>query len=174
MPMDDVTPDGGAATLSPSYLERITGRLAVFGGLLALGVSMMVVASVLGRWLINAPIEGDFEFVQMATAIGVFAYLPYTQARRGHIIVDTFTSRLSPGTLARIDAFWDLVIAAMIGFCAAALVMGTLDTVRSGQTTMQLQLALWPAIALSTLLCAVAALTAVLTAIRLVAPGGSR
>ena len=30
----------------------------------------------------------------MATAIAVFAYLPYTQARRGNIMVDTFTSWL--------------------------------------------------------------------------------
>lgn len=168
--MEDSARDNAGPEPAPSMLERITGRIAIFGGLLALAVSLMVVLSVLGRWLANAPLEGDFEFVQMATAIGVFAYLPYTQARRGHIIVDTFTSRLSPRTLARMDAFWDLVSAAAVGFCAAALVFGTLDTIRSGQTTMQLRLALWPAIAFSTLLCAVAALTAVLTAFRLARP----
>jgi hypothetical protein len=30
----------------------------------------------------------------MATAIAIFAFLPYRQARRGNIVVDTFTSGL--------------------------------------------------------------------------------
>ena len=49
----------------------------------------------IGRWLLQLrPINGDFEMVQMATAIAVFSFLPYCQARRGNIVVDTFTSWL--------------------------------------------------------------------------------
>jgi TRAP-type C4-dicarboxylate transport system permease small subunit len=158
------TPEAPSAT-GASRLERITGMIAAAGGALALAISMLVTVSVLGRWLFNAPIDGDFEFVEIGTALGVFAYLPYTQARRGHIMVDTFTMRFRERTRNRIDAFWDIVYALAIGLCAYALFHGTLDTIQNGQTTMQRQIALWPSIALSATLCAIAALTGILSAI---------
>ena len=119
------------------------------------------------RWLFNAPIDGDFEYVQMVTAVAIFAYLPYTQARRGNIMVDTFTSWLPASVCRAIDAFWDLAYAALMGYVAYALVFGTLDAIKSGETTMQRQLPLWPSIAVCTLLCIILAVTAVVTANRL-------
>ncbi len=163
--------------------ERLSGVIAVIGGLLALATAMLVVASVLGRWLAGmpwaeklasaigfrlGPINGDFELVQMATAIAVFTYLPYTQARRANIVVDTFTNRLPQRANAWIDAFWDLVYAGTMGVLTAALVVGTLEHIRSGQTTMLLQLIVWPAIALSTALLALLTLVALSTAVRLI------
>ena len=161
-----VEADGPASHL-PDALERWTGSVAVAGGLLALAVAMLVMASVLMRWLLNAPIDGDFEYVKMATAIAVFAYLPYTQARRGNIMVDTFTLNLPRRVCQRIDAFWDIAYALFMGFCAAALLNGTLDAIKSGETTMQRQIPLWPGIGLSMLLCALLAATAILTSLRL-------
>ncbi len=159
---------GGMRQCVPDGLERATGIIAILGGLLALAVAMLVTASVLLRWLFNAPIDGDFEYVKMATAVAVFAYLPYAQARRGNIMVDTFTNWLGRRTNARIDAFWDMAYAGAMGFCAWALVNGTLDAIKSGETTMQRQLLLWPSIALAAALCALLALTAILSALRLV------
>ena len=102
-------------------IERLTARVAALGGALALAIAGLVVVSVLGRWLFSSPVEGDFEFVKMATAIAVFAYLPYTQARRGNIMVDTFTSRLSARTQARLDVGWDLAYAAFMALCCWGL-----------------------------------------------------
>lgn len=157
-------------------LETITGWIAIGGGMLALAVSTLVVVSVLGRWLFRTPIDGDFEFVEMATALAVFSYLPLTQARRGHIMVDTFTMRFSRATRDLIDAFWDLVYALMLGFCALALYFGTAGMFSNGQTTMQRQLPIWPSIGLSAVLCTIAALVGVLTALSLYrrAKGGAR
>jgi TRAP-type C4-dicarboxylate transport system permease small subunit len=158
---------GGPAKPPASAVERLTGAIAVAGGLTALAVAALVTTSVLGRWLFAAPIDGDFEFVKMATAIAIFAYLPYTQARRGNIMVDTFTGRLSPRARVLLDAFWDLAYAALMAFVAYCLVYGTLDAIRSGETTMQRQLLVWPSIAVATALCALLAVTAVVTALRL-------
>jgi len=145
---------------------RITGAVAVAGGLLALSVALLVTVSVLGRWLFLQPIEGDFELVKMATAVGVFAYLPFTQIRRGNIFVDTFTGWLPARVNAVIDGVWDLVFAAVMAVCAAGLAEGTWEAIRSGETTMQLQLSVWPALAVSTVLCALLTLTALFTAVR--------
>ena len=171
------------AASRPSFVERLSGAIAVLGGVLSLGVALLVVLSVLGRWLKGVPwadraasllglelgpINGDFEMVQMATAIAIFAFLPYTQARRGNIFVDTFTSGLPARVNARIDAFWDLVYAGMMGILTACLIVGTLEHYRSGQTTMLLQIIAWPAIAISTLLLLLLACVALATAVRLI------
>jgi hypothetical protein len=178
--------DAGAAARAPSQpslVERLSGVIAMLGGLLSLCVALLVVFSVLGRWLKGVPwaeavagafglslgpINGDFEMVQMATAVSIFAFLPYTQVRRGNIVVDTFTSRLPPRLNARIDAFWDLVYAGMTALLTACLVVGTLEHYRSGQTTMLLQIIAWPAIAISTALLFLLTCVALTTAVRLV------
>ena len=147
--------------------ERLSGAVAVTGGALSLAVALLVVVSVVGRRFFNAPIPGDFELVQMATAIAVFSFLPYCQARRGNIVVDTFTTRLPPRVNAVIDAFWDLVYAGMMGLMTACLAVGTLDHIRNGQTTMVLQFPIWPAIAICTGLALLLTVVALTTAGRL-------
>jgi TRAP-type C4-dicarboxylate transport system permease small subunit len=185
--MSDTGSNFQTAAKEASLVERLSGIVAILGGLLALAMAFLVVVSVLGRWLSGVPladriagalgltlgpINGDFEMVQMATAIAVFAFLPYTQARRGNILVDTFTSRLPRHVNARIDAIWDLVYAGMMGILTACLAVGTLEHYRSGQTTMLLQIIVWPAIAVSALLLLLLTCVALATAIRL-ARGGS-
>jgi TRAP-type C4-dicarboxylate transport system permease small subunit len=160
-----IEPGGRNPSGRKPRLERLTGLVAILGGALALGVAMLVVTSVLGRWLFNAPIDGDFEMVKMATAMAVFAYLPYTQARRGNIMVDSFTAGLPRWVQAAIDAFWDLVFAGFMALCTYALWFGTTDALRSGEVTMQRQIILWPSIALCMVLAGLVAVTAVLTAL---------
>lgn len=152
------------APAAPAPIERLTAFVAVLGGVLTLAVALLATTSVLLRWLFSAPIDGDFEYVKMATAVAVFAYLPYTQVRRANIMVDTFTSWLPIGAQRVIDAFWDLVFAALTGYLAWCLVNGTLGLRLSGETTMQRQLVLWPSVGLSAALAALVAVAALATA----------
>lgn len=140
----------------------------MLGGMVALSLALLVTANVLSRWLFNAPVNGDIELVQVGTAVAIFAYMPYTQARRGNIIVDTFTGFLPTSARNLIDAFWDLVFAAFMGFCAVGLSVGTREFWANGQATQQLLIPVWPVVAFCALLCALIALTAILTAVRLV------
>jgi TRAP-type C4-dicarboxylate transport system permease small subunit len=148
----------------PSFLERLSGAIAILGGLISIAVAILVVASVIGRRFYNAPINGDFELVQMGTAISVFAFLPYCQARRGNIVVDTFLTWLPRRAIDCVDAFWDLVYAGMMGLLAACLFTGALEHYRSGQTTMLLQITIWPALALCAVLLCVLVWVALATA----------
>ncbi|MFM7346493.1 MAG: TRAP transporter small permease [Tagaea sp.] len=146
-------------------LERVAGVFAALGGLLAIGVAVLVCASVFGRWLFSAPVRGDFEFVRIATALAVFAYLPYTQARRANINVDTFTRWLPPRANAAIDGIWDLVFAGAMGLCAWGLYLGAWDAKDNWETTIELQLQLWPVILASSILCACLSIVAFATAL---------
>ncbi len=157
-------------------VEAVTGMVAMLGGLMTLAVALLATTSILLRWLAGMPIDGDFEYVKMATAIAVFAYLPYTQARRGNIMVDTFTNWLPQRLRDFLDAFWDLLFAVLMTYLAFCLANGTLGMWRSGETTMQRQIALWPSIAICTALAGLVAVTALLTAARLLRAqaGGAR
>jgi TRAP-type C4-dicarboxylate transport system permease small subunit len=137
------------------------------GGLLALSIAVLVTINVLGRWLFSSPVNGDIELVQVGTAVAIFAYMPYTQARRGNIMVDTFTGFLPQRARNLIDAFWDLVFAAFMAFCSVGLSVGTREFLANNQSTPQLLIPVWPIVALCALLAALIALTAILTAVRL-------
>jgi TRAP-type mannitol/chloroaromatic compound transport system permease small subunit len=151
-----------------SRLESLIGACAVAGGALTLAVALLAATSVLMRWLFSSPIDGDFEYVKMATAIAVFSYLPYTQIRRGNIMVDTFTQWLPQGAVNAIDAFWDIVFSAVMAYLAYCLVHGTLSAFHSGETTMQRQLPIWPSIGLCAALAGLVAVSAFSTALRVV------
>ena len=161
-------PAGSQHTARVPFIERLSGVIAVLGGLLLLTMAGLVVVSVIGRRFFNSPVNGDFEMVRMGTAIAVFAFLPFAQIRRANIVVDTFTSWLPARANAYIDAFWDLVYAGMMGLLATCLSIGTIEHYRSGQTTMLLQVIIWPAIAICTLLTVLLSCAALATAARLV------
>jgi TRAP-type C4-dicarboxylate transport system permease small subunit len=129
-----------------------------------LAVSLVVVASVLMRWLINTSITGDIELVQIATALAVFSFLPLCQAARGNIVVDTFTARLPLRLRNGLDALWDVVYAVMMGIIAWRLVVGAWDTIRSNTVSMMLSLPIGWAIAACAAMAAFLALVAMATA----------
>ena len=129
-----------------------------------LGVAIVVVISVLGRWLLAAPIPGDFELAQIGTAVTVFAFLPYCQVVRGNIVVDTFTAALPARVRSRIDGACDLIYAAAMAFVAACLARGTMDTYASHEVSMVLRLPVWPGVGFGALCCAFLALVALATA----------
>lgn len=149
---------------APRIIEVIAKILALAGGAIAIAVAGIVVASVLGRWLFAAPIPGDFELVQIGTAIAVFAFLPYCQIVRGNIVVDTFTARLPARLRGRMDAIWDVVYAAAMALVAVCLTRGTLDTFASQEVSMVLRIPVWPGVAFGAVSCAYLAIVALATA----------
>lgn len=164
---DDPTAPGTLWQAQPA-VDRAIGWVAISGGVLALAVALLVSISVFGRWLFSRPIEGDFEFVKMATALAVFCYLPYTQVQRGNIMVDSLTTWMPARGRALLDAMWDLVYAGIAVLIAHGLATGALEALKSRETTMQLQLLVWPAIAICALLAALLVVSALISAARLV------
>lgn len=146
-------------------VETITAAVAIAGGILILIVAGIVTTSVVGRWLFNKPIPADYEFVEIGIGVAVFAFLPYTQKRNGHIAVDTFTQRLPARTNAAIDAAWDLVLAAFLGFFAWGLVSGALESFQYNETMVQISWPIWPVYAICAALSTVAFLGALAVAI---------
>ena len=148
-------------------LIRLTRPLAIAGGLLMLAMAGMVTVSVAMRWLINTSVPGDFELVQIATAVCVFAFLPLCQAVRGNIMVDSFTTWLPARARNALDALWDLVYAVAALVIAWRLAEGAADTIRSRTVSMMLGLPTGWAIAACAVMALLLAGVAVVTAWRL-------
>ncbi len=66
---------------------------ALLGGLVLVGVVLLTATSVVLDMLFRRPLPGDFELVQILVAQAAFAFLPWSQIRRGHVVVDLFTMR---------------------------------------------------------------------------------
>ncbi|CAN1568692.1 DctM TRAP-type C4-dicarboxylate transport system, small permease component [Rhabdaerophilaceae bacterium] len=148
-------------------LERTVRLVAIAGGFLMLAASLLVTVSVCGRWLFNSPVEGDFEFVKMMTAVSVFCFLPLTQWNRGNIMVDTFTNNSPPSLQAALDAFWDFAYCLFVIGLAVAMVIGTREAFMSGETTMMRQVPVWPSIGMSAALIVLLVLTTLVTGLRI-------
>ena len=141
--------------------------LALAGGLLMLVVASLVTISVLMRWLLGDGISGDFELVQIATALGAFAFLPLCQARRGNVIVDTFTAKLPRRVRDGLDALWDLTYAALFSILSWRLFLGSMDSFSNGTTSMVLGIPQGYAIAACAVMGIFLSLVAAATAARL-------
>lgn len=117
--------------------------LALLGGALFLIESLMSLVSVAGRTLIEKPVQGDYELVQMMSAAGIAMCLPYCQLRKGHVFVDFFTLWAPPALKRVLDALAMLLLAA-VSFLLAWRVWDGLLTMREyGETSMVLGLPIW-------------------------------
>ena len=126
-----------------SWLDRLCRWLALAGGLLLIAMTLVTVVSVSGRSLASAPIPGDFELVEVGAAIAVFLFLPYCQLHRHNVVVDIFTSSLSPRVVAGLDALGSLIFAAIAGILTWRMAYGGIDMYRYEEQTMILGLARW-------------------------------
>lgn len=133
----------GGAHGGGSVLDRLCRALAIAGGALLAGLSLLVVASVAGRACCNAPVPGDYELAQIAVAVAVSLCLPWCQWRRGHVAVDFFTARLSPRSQIRLDAGGALVLALVCALLAWRAAAGALDLRAVGETTMIVGFPVW-------------------------------
>lgn len=164
--MSDARGDGASETPG-APLAALTRPLAIAGGMVLLAVAVMVVVSVVMRWLTAFSVPGDIELVQIATALAVFAFLPLCQSVRGNISVDTFTTWLPKRARDGLDALWDMVYAVAALIIAWRLAVGALDTLRSRTVSMMLGLPIGWAMAACAAMAAVLGAVAVATALQL-------
>ncbi|MEQ1953503.1 TRAP transporter small permease [Mesorhizobium sp. CN2-181] len=152
----------------PQALQKLAAVLAVIGGILTCLAACLVTVSVVGRWLFNSPMPADYELVEIAVGVAVFAFLGYTQARSGHIMVDTFTASLPARLNARIDGVWDLLLGCFLAFFAWGLFSGGLEARSFGMTLVQLPWPVWPVYMACALLAGLASVIAfVLAAVKI-------
>ncbi|WP_299513089.1 TRAP transporter small permease [uncultured Limnohabitans sp.] len=139
-------------------LEYLCKTMAVAAGLVLTAMAFMSIISIAGRTFFSQPILGDYELVQMFSAIAVSLSLPYTHWVKGHVIVDFFTTSASPRLIAWLDAFANLIMAAIAGLVTWRMWLGLFELRESMDASMLLEMPVWwtyvPMVAAFALLCA--------------------
>jgi TRAP-type C4-dicarboxylate transport system permease small subunit len=126
-----------------AWVGAYAAWLGILGGFLLIVITLLTVVSVVGRSLLGAPVEGDFELVSAGCAIAVFAFLPWCQYRRGHVTVDVFFMRASPRTIALTSLVGNILMTAAAALIAWRLQAGMMDKAAYLETSFILRLPVW-------------------------------
>ena len=145
-------------------LYALSRLFALAGGLVLVALTIMSLVSIAGRALFSAPLPGDYELVQVGSAIAVAAFLPLTQMRGGHVIVDFFTARAGAPLRAGLDTLGAALIAACAGVFAWRLAVGALSLAEANDQTTILALPTWIPVAIMVPCFALFAVTGAYTA----------
>lgn len=120
-------------------VERIAIFMAVLGGAVLLGLTLMICVSVIGRGLGTASsagvpglgwagaVNGDYELVEAGMGFAIFAFLPLCQLRGGHATVDLVTSQFPPAVTRWLSTFWEGVFALVLALITWRLGVATLE-----------------------------------------------
>ena len=121
---------------------------AVIAGILLVCITGLTVASVIGRSVFGAAINGDFELAAFAAGGAVALFMPWCQVRRGNIIVDFFTTRASEPARDAMDRFGALLLALVMGLMAWRSALGGINAWNTGSGSMMLGFPEWVVYAL--------------------------
>ena len=135
----------GPASGSPearigAWFERVSRTAAMAGGLLLIGVMAMTVISVIGRYIFNAPIPGDYEITELVCGVAVFAFFPYCHMRNANIVVEFFTARLSARRKTMLDTVHNFAFTLVAALIAWRLFVGGLHKLADEETTLFLDI----------------------------------
>jgi len=124
-------------------LDTISRLFAICSGLMLTAMALMSVYSIVGRSFFNKPLMGDYELVQMMSAVAVTMALPFCQMVKGHIIVDFFTARNSPRANAVLDTIASLLLALCAFTIGWRITISTFDFAKNNDASMLLNLPTW-------------------------------
>lgn len=134
--------------------------LELLAALMVTGLVLVTCLDVVGRYLFDSPLGGAFELIEVLLAALVFAALPITTWKGGHVEVDLLLPLLPRGAARALGRLGGAVVAAVLLFFAFRLVLLTEDLLAAGTRTAGLGLALWSLGVLGTLSCIASAVLA--------------
>lgn len=134
-----------------NWIYRLAHWTAIFGGIVLVAVTLMVVASVAGRAMIGlglGPVPGDFELVEVGIGVAIFYFLPWCYLRGGHATVDLLYMHMPRWFQKGIDLLSDVAMLLVWLVLTWKLWEGLLEKKEYMETTFILQMPVWWAYAL--------------------------
>ena len=124
-------------------LDRLCKAFAIAAGIVLVLMALLSLASITGRSLFQKALVGDFELVQILSAVAVAMTLPYAHWAGAHVIVDFFTMKAPVKANALMDMLSNLLIAVVAGVIGWRTVVGLLDLRSNFDASMMLNIPTW-------------------------------
>jgi TRAP-type C4-dicarboxylate transport system permease small subunit len=128
------------------FIYALARKLTWLGAVVLALISLISVVSVTGRALTEwglGPVPGDFELVEVGTAIAVFCFLPWTHLKSAHAYVDILWGKFPPGMKRVLTIVFDAAMLLIWCVLIWRLTHGMLDYKKNGEETFILHLPLW-------------------------------
>lgn len=119
---------------------------AILGGVILASIMLMMVVSVVGRAFIFlglSPIPGDFELVEVGTAVAVFLFLPWCFLRAGHASVDLIFIHFPKSVQWFIGTLSDLLMLVFWLVLSQRMWVGMMNKKEYFETTFILLMPIW-------------------------------
>ncbi len=124
-------------------LINLAKLCAILAGVLLTVITLMTCVSLIGRNTTGATLVGDFELTGVAAGAAIALFLPWCQLKRGNIIVDFFTAKVSDAGNARLDRLGALVLGAAMLLLAWRTGLGGISAFDNQSSTMMLGFPEW-------------------------------
>ena len=117
--------------------------LAILGGLILVIVILINFVSILSRIIFLNPLVGDFELVEIGSAIAISSFLPLCHLKKGNVIVDFITAKLNFKKVAFLDCISSMMYGLLALFFTWRMIFGARDMFNYQEETMLLQFPIW-------------------------------
>jgi len=124
-------------------LTTLSRLCAILAGMLLTGITLMTCYSLIGRNTTGVTISGDFELTGVATGAAIALFMPLCQLKRGNIIVDFFTAKVSERINAQLDRFGALMMSATFVLLSWRTTLGGLSAYETQSGTMMVGFPEW-------------------------------
>lgn len=116
-------------------LEKLAKLCAILAGMLLTAITLMTCGSLIGRNTTGDSIVGAFELTGVAAGAAIALFMPLCQLRRGNIIVDFFTAKVSDRINDKLDRLGTLLLALIFGLLAWRTTLGGLNVYSANSET---------------------------------------
>ena len=125
------------------FLYDTAFALAILGGLILIIVILINFISILSRIIFLNPFVGDFELVEIGSAIAIASFLPLCHLKKGNVIVDFITAKLNYKKIVFLDCISSIVYGSIALFFCSRMIFGAKDMFNYKEETMLLQFPVW-------------------------------
>ena len=125
------------------FLYDLAYILAILGGIILVIVILINFISILSRIIFLNPLVGDFELVEIGSAIAISSFLPLCHLKKGNVIVDFITAKLNFKKIAFLDCISSVIYGLIALFFTWRMFFGARDMYNYQEETMLLQFPIW-------------------------------
>ena len=125
------------------FLYDLAYILAILGGIILVIVILINFISILSIIIFLNTLVGDFELVEIGSAIAISSFLPLCHLKKGNVIVDFITAKLNFKKIAFLDCISSVIYGLIALFFTWRMFFGAKDMYNYQEETMLLQFPIW-------------------------------